>query len=133
MERRHNDTIDIHHLDSCGTDNMNFSFVCRMSIKDSGDLGFYLGEPQLAFSADGSKFAMARARGRVSVWNIRSRVPLKTFTEVPKSGYNVRPVRHLQFSSGKRGKEALVFVEVCLMLTFRSPQLSNRLSEPLAQ
>ena len=67
--------------------------------------------PTLAFSPDGSKFAMAMGRGRVSVWDIRSKVPLKTF------GVEGRSVRYLQFSSGQSGKEALVFVEVRLMFT----------------
>ncbi|KIJ93240.1 hypothetical protein K443DRAFT_63351, partial [Laccaria amethystina LaAM-08-1] len=67
-----------------------------------------LEEPELAFSADGSKFAMNN--GRVSVWDIRSKVPLKTFTGVPKSNYDDGFVQFLQFSSGKLGKEVLVFV-----------------------
>ena len=66
-----------------------------------------------AFSADGSKFAMGMGRGRVSVWNIWSKVPFKTFGMVEG-----QPVQCLQFSSGKLGKEVLVFVEVCLMFTF---------------
>ena len=76
-------------------------------------------EPELAFSADGSKFAMAMSHGGpgVSVWDIQSKTPLKTFVEVPKYG-DSRFVGNLQFSSGKSGKEALVFVEVCLMFTF---------------
>ena len=75
--------------------------------------------PVLAFSADGSKFAMAMTCRRVSVWEIRSKVPLKTFLPVvPKSPYDDLPVGHLQFSSGKVGKEVLVFVEVCLSFTF---------------
>ena len=75
--------------------------------------------PELAFSADGSKFAMAMSQGSpgVSVWDIQSKTPLKTFMEVPKYG-DSRLVCNLQFSSGKSGKEALVFVEVCLMVTF---------------
>ena len=98
---------------------MNFSFVSRMSIPiPMGPKTFpIIQAPVLAFSPDGSKFAMAMARSRVSVWEIRSKVPLKTFMEVPKSEYDDRPVRHLQFSSGKVGKEVLVFVEVCLMFT----------------
>ena len=81
--------------------------------------GYLLYEPELAFSADGSKFAMAMSQGSpgVSVWNIQSKSPLKTFNEVPKYGDGGR-VGNLQFSSGKSGKEALVFVEVCLMFTF---------------
>ena len=76
-------------------------------------------EPEFAFSADGSKFAMAMSQGSpgVSVWDIQSKTPIKTFAEVPKYAAG-RHVRNLQFSSGKSGKEALVFVEVCLMFTF---------------
>ena len=75
--------------------------------------------PEPAFSADGSKFAMAMSGGGlgVSVWDIQSKTPLKMFMEVPKDG-DPRQVGNLQFSSGKSGKEALVFVEVCLMFTF---------------
>jgi len=118
-ETRHNDTIDIHYSDSGGTNNMNFSFVTRMSIPILGVPGtsHTLQAPELAFSAEGSKFAMTMGCGRVSVWDIRSKVPLKTFMEVPKSDYD-RWVPYLQFSSGKLGKEVLVFVEVCLMFTF---------------
>ena len=87
-------------------------------------------KPELAFSADGSKFALAMSQDgpEVSVWNIRSKTPIKTFVEVPKYGIG-RRVRNLQFSSGKSGKEALVFVEVCPMFTFWYPRLSNRWSE----
>jgi hypothetical protein len=74
-------------------------------------------EPELAFSADGSKFAIAMNNERVSVWDIQSKVPLKTFMGAPKSIYDERTA-FLQFSSGKRGKEVLVFVEVRLMFTF---------------
>jgi hypothetical protein len=111
---------------------MNFSFVSRMSIPiptASGTSPIFQ-VPVLAFSADGSKFAMAMARGRVSVWDIRSKVPLKRFMEDTKFDYDVR---HLQFSNGKLGKEVLVFVEVRLMFTFLYPCLSNRWSELLAR
>ena len=76
-------------------------------------------KPELAFSADGSKFALAMSQDgpEVSVWNIQSKTPLKTFMEVPRHG-DGRRVRNLQFSSGKSGKEALVFVEVCPMFKF---------------
>ena len=74
--------------------------------------------PELAFSTDGSKFAVGMACGGVSVWNIQSKVPLQTFTEVPWPKELIRPLRFLQFSSGNLGKEILVFVEVCLMITF---------------
>jgi hypothetical protein len=117
-EERHNETIDIHYSDSGGT---SFSFVTHMSIPIPGDpetVTIHPPTPMLAFSADVSKFAMAMGRGGVSVWDIRSKVPLKTFMEVPKSNYHDWPVRHLQFSSGNLRKEVLVFVEVCLMFTF---------------
>ena len=109
-EDRHNETIDIHYSDSGGTNNINFSFVTRMSIPIADTSPFTHQMPVLAFSFDGSKFAMATGSGSVSVWDIRSKVPLKTFMEVPKP----RMVHHLQFSSGKLGKEVLAFVEVRL-------------------
>ncbi|EDR04730.1 uncharacterized protein LACBIDRAFT_330332 [Laccaria bicolor S238N-H82] len=110
-KRRHNEIIDIHYSDSGGTNGMNFSFVTRMSIPIPPKT-YPILRPLLSFSADGSKFAMTvTAHGRVSVWGIRSKFPLKTFMEVPKSDNNDANVRYLQFSSGKLGKEALVFVE----------------------
>ena len=108
--------IDIHYLDSGGT---TFSFVTCMSFPAptarERNIFFTLG---IAFSADGSKFAMAMSQGGpgVSVWNIQRKSPLKMFMEVPKYG-DGRRLGNLQFSSGKSGKEALVFVEVCLMFT----------------
>ncbi|KIJ97177.1 hypothetical protein K443DRAFT_681735 [Laccaria amethystina LaAM-08-1] len=112
-EERDHETIDIHYSDSGDTNNLSFSFVSRLSIPIPMDpkTSPIIQEPVLAFSADGSKFAMAMARSRVSVWEIRSKIPLKTFMDVPKSDYDDRPVRHLQFSSGNLGKEVLVFVE----------------------
>ena len=130
-KRRHNEIIDIHYSDSGTTNNMNFSFVTRMSIpipkgpKTSSLLPLVPSIP--AFSAEGSKFAVTvMAHGGVSVWDIQSKVPLKTFMKVPKSDDNDRNVRYLQFSSGKLGKQVLVFVEVRLMFIFC---LSNRWSE----
>ena len=114
---RRNETIDIHYLDSGGT---TFSFVTCISFPAptarERNLVF---DPELAFSANGSKFAMAIRHGSlgVSVWDIQSKNPLKTFLEVRKYG-DGRLVGNLQFSSGKSGKEALVFVEVCPMFTF---------------
>ena len=109
--------IDIHYLDSGGT---TFSFVTCISFSPPpAQERYLLFEPDLAFSADGSKFAMAMSQGDqgVSVWDIQSKTPIKTFVEVPK--YDIgRRVGNLQFSSGKSGKEALVFVEVCPMFTF---------------
>ena len=113
---RRNETIDVHYLDSGGT---TFSFITCMSFPAPTQLRYLRSEPELAFSADGSKFAMAMSEGGpgVSVWDIQSKTPLKTFMEVPKYG-NSGLVGNLQFSSGKSGKEALVFVEVCPMFTF---------------
>ena len=104
-------TIDIHYLNSGGT---NFSFVTRLSITPARPL---YDPPKIAFSADGSKFAIAMTDGRVSVWNIQSKVPLQTFAPAwPKSP--IHRQRFLQFSTGNLGKEILVFVEVRLMFTF---------------
>ena len=111
---RENEIVDIHYLDSGGT---SFSFVTRKLFPIHPVPSSY--PPELAFSADGSKFATDVALGRVSVWDIRSEVPLKTFMTVPKPKHNTQPVQYLQFSSGKLGKEALVFVQVCpVIFTF---------------
>ena len=109
--------IDIHYSDSGDTNNMKFSFITRISIPIPGPHASptRYPAPVLAFSADGSKFAMGMSRSRVSVWDIQSKVPFKTF--IPESDFNDRPVQHLQFSNGNLGKEVLVFVEVCLMFT----------------
>ena len=124
---RHNEIIDIYYLDSGRT---NFSPVSRLSMPGVPEPHLYT-PPELAFSADGSKFAIAMDR-RVSVWDIRSKVPLWTFMEVPRPNNFLRPQRFLQFSSGNLGKEILVFVEVRLKFTFWYPYLSNRWSESLA-
>ena len=107
--------IDIHYSDSGST---SFSFVTCLSIPTPRVPGTATRQAELACSADGSKFAMAMGRDRVSVWDIRSKVPLKTFMEVPKPDYNNQSVPFLSFSSGKLGKEALAFVEVRLMFIF---------------
>ena len=73
------------------------------------------------------------ACGGVSVWDIRSKVPLQTFTESPLPKYTIRYPRFLQFSSGNLGNEILVFVEVRLMFTFWYPYLSDRWPESLAR
>lgn len=106
--------IDIHYSDSGGTNHVDFSFITRISLPIARVPKVLFQEsPLLAFFADVSKFAIAIGRRRVSVWDVRNKVPLKIFMEVPKSDHYDRPVRHLQFSSGKLGKEALVFKEVC--------------------
>ena len=114
-EERHNDTINIHYLDPGRT---NFSLVTSLSMPAPEEISD--DEPELAFSADGSKFAIATtySGNGVSVWDIRSKVPLQTFMERPLDK-NVHELRlFLQFSSGNLGKEILTFVEVRLIFTF---------------
>ena len=116
---RHNETMDVHYSNSGGTNDMNFLFVSCMLIPRFPEyLSFDLQTPVLAFSADESKFAIGISLGRVSVWDIRNNVLLKTFTEFSPPHYDDRPIQYLQFSNGNLGKEALVFVEVRLMFTF---------------
>ncbi|EDR00618.1 uncharacterized protein LACBIDRAFT_313079 [Laccaria bicolor S238N-H82] len=105
---RDNETIDIHYLDLGAA---NFSFVTRMSIPCLAVREGGVQIPELAFSADGSKFAMGMPLDGVSVWNIRSKVPLWTFTEPPQPKAIRQHLRYPQFSSGNLGKKILVFVE----------------------
>ena len=70
---RRNETIGIHYSDSGGTNNLNFTFITSMSTPSpriTKDLYIDLLEPELAFSADGSKFAIMMNSNRVSVWDI---------------------------------------------------------------
>ncbi|EDR04827.1 uncharacterized protein LACBIDRAFT_304122 [Laccaria bicolor S238N-H82] len=60
---------------------------------------------------------MAMNGGSVSVWDIRSKVPFRTFTETPWPRDSYWPQRYPQFSSGNFGKETLVFVEVISILS----------------
>ena len=113
--KRHNETVDVHYINSGGT---NFSFVTRMSIPHLRVKPDFFNSPELAFSADGSKFAMGMGCSGVSVWNIQSKDPLWTFMEAPWPKEPTQPYRFLQFSRGNLGKEILVFAEVCLMFTF---------------
>ena len=113
----HKVTIHIHYSDSSDTNNMNSSFVYRLSIP----LPLLAITPfirsQLIFSADGSKFAIATCHGRMSVWDIRREVLF--MDSEPESDFRYfRDIRHLQFSSGNLGKEVLVFAQVRLMFTF---------------
>ena len=113
---------------------MNFSFVYRLSIPlpSLNTTRGTLIRSQVIFSADGSKFAVATCHGRMSVWDIRSEVPSKTFMESePKFEFMHSCLRHLQFSSGNLGKEVLVFAQVGLMFTFWYSCISNRWSESL--
>ena len=70
-----------------------------------------------AFSADGSKFAVVAHDGTVSVWDVRTKIPLM----VKKPNPAVEEVNSLQFSSGTLGREVLAFTEVsqlCLDVIF---------------
>ncbi|KIJ95325.1 hypothetical protein K443DRAFT_683104 [Laccaria amethystina LaAM-08-1] len=112
---RDNETIDVFYSGTGDTDNMDFSFVTYVSIpnpKGTNRKGErLLGAPLLAFSADGTKFAAGTADGVVSVWDVRSKVPLKVFeVDVPRNIHKW-PIWHLQFSSGILGREVLVFME----------------------
>ena len=100
------------YSDPCGTNNAYFSILTRFPIPTHAEIP-PIYPPTLAFSADGFKFAMAMGC-RVSVCDIRSKVPLKTFMEV---NYR-RFVQNLQFSSGTLGKEILAFLKVPLIFTF---------------
>ncbi|EDR00615.1 uncharacterized protein LACBIDRAFT_295708 [Laccaria bicolor S238N-H82] len=102
---RHNETIDIHYLDSGGT---SFSFITCLSIPVA-ETEF---SPEFAFSADGSTFAVSMEHGGVFVWDIRSKVPLQTYMEFPgPPEYSSQPRRFPHFRSGNLGKEILVFAE----------------------
>ena len=87
---------------------------------------FGLQKPKFVFSADGSKCAFAMNFGRVSVWDIRSK-------EIFIALHYNHHIRYLQFSSGKLGREVLVFAVVRLIFTFWYPYFSNRWSESLAR
>ena len=96
---------------------MDFSFITRVSIPNPNGTNRkearLLGPPSLVFSADGTKFAAGTADGVVSVWDVRSKIPLKVFeVDVPRSIHRWPIIPYLQFSSGILGREVLVFMEV---------------------
>ena len=100
------------------TNNMDFSFITQVSIPnpkrtDRKEEGL-LRAPLVVFSADGTKFAAGTTDGVVSVWDIRSKTPLKVFeVNVPTGRSTIEwPIWYLQFSSGILGREVLVFMEV---------------------
>jgi len=77
---------------------MDFSFVTHVSIPDPNgtnrELAKLFGAALLAFSADGTKFAAGTAGGVVSIWDVRSKIPLKVFkVDVP----SVRDIHILQW------------------------------------
>ena len=100
---------------------MDFSFVTRISIpnpKGTNRKERLFNPPTLVFSAEGTKFAAGTADGVVSVWEVRSKIPLKIFEVNVARDVPQRPISHLQFSSGILGKEVLVFMEVSRCLPF---------------
>jgi len=104
-------------------DNMDVSSVIQVSLPNPNSIterneDIHVKKVLLAFSADGSKFATATADGRVSIWDVRSKAPLKVFLVDVSRRYSsswFQPVLLLQFSGGILGKEVLVFMEVSLM------------------
>ena len=115
-----NETIDIFYSGTGDTNNMDFSFVTRVSIpnpKGTNRKERLFDPPTLVFSAEGTKFAAGTADGVVSVWEVRSKIPLKIFKVDVARDVPRRPT-YLQFSSGILGKEVLVFMEVSRCLPF---------------
>ena len=112
--------IDIFYSDSRDTNNMDFSFVTNVLIPNPanaarqppiGPLVLFL-----EFSADGSKFATATSDGVLSVWDVRSQIPLMVLT-VEKQRFENSPITFLKFSKGILGREVLVFMEVSKLCT----------------
>jgi len=68
--------------------------------------------PLLAFSADGTKFAAGTIDGVVSVWDVRSKIPLKVFEVDVVKSFPQWQLQCLQFSSGIPDREVLVFLTV---------------------
>ena len=74
--------------------------------------------PPPAFSANGSKFAIAADDGTVSIYDVRNKIPL--MVKEPDRDMS-RSVASLKFSSGILGREVLAFTEVsqiCLDIYF---------------
>ena len=93
---------------------MDFSFVTDVTIPNrNGTNPERLGAVSLKFSADGTKFAAGTDDGVVSVWDVRSKVPLKVFkVDMPRVEYLSWFTGYFQFSSGISGREVLAFTEV---------------------
>ena len=94
---------------------MDFSFVTHVTIPNHvGNNRKRLGALSLVFSADGTKFAAGTDDGVVSVWDVRSKIPLKVYeVDVPRDvPHGQWPIWSLQFSSGISGREVLMFVVV---------------------
>jgi WD40 repeat protein len=112
--------IDIFYSDSGDPNNMDFSFVTNLSVPKPANA---IRQPPmgpivllLEFSADGSKFATATSDGVLSVWDVRSQIPLMVLT-VEKQRFENTPITFLKFSKGISGREVLVFMEVSQLCT----------------
>ena len=120
VKDRDTEKIDIFYSSDTGdANNMDFSFVTNVSVPKSASADRQrLGAPlivSLAFSTDGSKFATAKSEGVVSVWDVRSQVPLMVLAvEKQPDGFMAVQtlISYLQFSKGILGREVLVFMEV---------------------
>ncbi|EDR01123.1 uncharacterized protein LACBIDRAFT_312432 [Laccaria bicolor S238N-H82] len=111
--------INIFYSDSGDANNKDFSFVTNVSIPKLANAYGQLppmGPPVvvLEFSADGSKFAMATSDGVMSVYDVRSQIPLLVLA-VEKQRFVNEPITFLKFSKGILGREVLVFMENALL------------------
>jgi WD40 repeat protein len=100
------DAIVMLHSDSANT---GFKLVTQMLIPNTKPIRdrWFFSPP--AFSADGSKFAVAANDGTVSVWDVRNKIPVM----VKGPNHDEGTVVSLKFSSGALGREILALMEVC--------------------
>jgi WD40 repeat protein len=91
-----------------GSANTGFNLVTQAPIPRTGPIHNPAIFPPPAFSADGSKFAVAAEDGTVSVWDVRNKIPFM----VKEPDRNVTKVVSVAFSSGTLGREVLAFVKV---------------------
>ncbi|EDR04753.1 uncharacterized protein LACBIDRAFT_330365 [Laccaria bicolor S238N-H82] len=107
------ETIDIFYSGTGDTDNLDFSLISQVSIPNPNGAdrkGGRARAPLLAFSADVTKFAVGTDDGVLSVWDVRSKTPLRVFeVDVPREVLSL-PTSYLHFSSGIIGKEILAFI-----------------------
>ena len=104
MKHHDGEVIAMLHSSSADT---GFDFVTQLPIPFTTPKSDLLSIAP-AFSADGSKFAVAAKDGTVSVWDIQNKIPLM----VKECNPDLQDVDSLQFSSGTLGREVLAFTEV---------------------
>ena len=100
--------------------NTGFNLVTQVPIPvtNTKTMPYRWSLPPPAFSANGSKFAVAAYDGTVSVFDVRNKTPL-TVKEPDRDVSH--SVASLKFSSGIFGREVLAFTEVshlCLDIYF---------------